>query len=711
VRIGDRHALLIVVISFITFGASSGFAQGIDATKLRGIVIDEEAAQYVGKWTHSTNTKPFVNDGYHHDGNADKGAKSAKFSARVPADGDYQVLFAYTHGSNRATNTPVTIESADGKKSVTVNQKKSPPLGGFIALGQFRFLAAKEAVIEVSNAGTNGHVIVDAVQIVTLEEFKLVQSEAKKPAPVKIAQKKPEKKTPPAEPAPQFQRQNPEGVSPLESQQLDALLAKHLGDMGQATLVGDEVFLRRVTLDLVGRQPTVDELEEFLADDSSSKRTAVVDRLLASQDYGRNWGNYWSDVIGSRQQEPQLTFHDYRPFKSWLAEQFNSDRKWDEMVFDMLTAQGKVGENPAGTFIAFHQANANRLAGETSRVFLSTKIHCAECHDHPFADIPMETFHGMAAFFVRAEAKIPHNESSQIELKSKTKGEHKIPGRKEEMIPVALHGQSGSAKYETGTSDLKRRALLAQWTVDPNNPYFARAYVNRVWARMMGRGFYEPVDDMGDDADGPILEDVHEQLAGHFISTGFDHKSVMRLIVNTKAYQRSIVAPSGSKQNPLVAARTKQLRGDEVFDSLVTAVELENVRPEKAKPTGAIRFPIPPKSTRDLVNDAFGYDPSFKDELLVRSMKQAMFMMNNVQLQKQIDADPKSDTYLARLVGAESDNTQAAIKLYRAVLARTPNETELGIVLAHVKRVSDRGEAFEDILWSLINSAEFTTRR
>ena len=192
----------------------------------------------------------------------------------------------------------------------------------------------------------------------------------------------------------------------------------------------DEVFLRRLTLDLCGRQPTVEELAQFAADQSPQKRSAVIERLLASSDYGRNWANYWSDVIGSRQMEPQLTFHDYTPFKRWLAEELNSDQPWDETVFKMLTAVGKVGDNPAGTFIAFHQANEKLLAGETSRVFLSVQIACAECHDHPFVDMPQETFHGMAAFFVRTEAKIPWNESDLIELKSKDKASTRCPARR-----------------------------------------------------------------------------------------------------------------------------------------------------------------------------------------------------------------------------------------------------------------------------------------
>jgi hypothetical protein len=112
-----------------------------------------------------------------------------------------------------------------------------------------------------------------------------------------------------------------------------------------------------------------------------------------------------------------------------------------------------------------------------------------------------------------------------------------------------------------------------------------------------------------------------------------------------------------------------------------------------------------------LVNEAFGYDPSLKDDLLVRSMKQAMFMMNNEQLQKQIDARPESETILAKLLAADADDASVAAKLYRLTLARAPSDRELGVVLAHVKQLGNRGTAFEDVLWSLLNSAEFTTRR
>ncbi len=700
---------LVVGLVAIIF-ASPAAAQSFDPAALRGIVVDDISAELTGSWMKSASVRPFVGEGYIHDENTDKGNKSVRFVLNVPADGDYEVLLAYTHGSNRDKKVPVEIYAADGVKTVYVDQSVPAALGnGFQPLGQFNFEKDKEVSIVISNRDTKQYVIADAVQVVTPDEFKLVQADAKKKPVVAKPPTKQEAvaKTPP----PARSKFNPtppsRDVAKLTPEKLDELLNDRADGMADVPQTSDEAFLRRATLDLIGRQPTRDELLAFVADASSEKRSAAIDRLLASEDYGRNWANYWSDVIGSRQQEPQLTFHNYGPFKRWLADELNAGTTWDEITFRMLTAQGKVGQHPEATFIGFHQGDANRLAGETTRVFLSVKIACAECHDHPFVDMPQETFHGMAAFFARTEANIPQLDSNGIEVKSKSKGEQRIPGKKGDVPPTPL----GGGALELGTDDLVRRGALAQWITSGDNPYFARSYVNRIWSRLMGRGFAEPIDDFGEDTLF-VLPEVHEAVADHFIASGFDHRDLCRLVMNTRAYGRALTEESAaSDEQSLAAVNTKPLRGDEVFDSLVAAIDLENITPPREKKTGAVRFPPPPKSTRDLVNAAFGYDPSFSDKLLLRTMKQAMFMMNNQQLDDAIDATPETETFLSKLLAAESDDKAAITRLYQHVLAREPTENELKIVLGHVEKVNDRPAAFEDILWSLLNSAEFTTRR
>jgi hypothetical protein len=153
------------------------------------------------------------------------------------------------------------------------------------------------------------------------------------------------------------------------------------------------------------------------------------------------------------------------------------------------------------------------------------------------------------------------------------------------------------------------------------------------------------------------------------------------------------------------------LRGDEVFDSLVAGLALPNITPEAPPAKPGIRFPPPPKSTRDLVNEAFGFDPSSEQSNVARTMQQAMFLMNNKQVQKQIDASPGAETMLAKVLSAESDNAAAIAKLYQQVLARKPTPKEISIAQEHLASVADRKTGFEDLLWSMVNSAEFLSRR
>jgi hypothetical protein len=226
----------------------------------------------------------------------------------------------------------------------------------------------------------------------------------------------------------------------------------------------------------------------------------------------------------------------------------------------------------------------------------------------------------------------------------------------------------------------------------------------------MGRGFYDPVDDMAEHQK-PVLTRVHEALSEHFVASGFDVKEVFRVVMNARVYQRQLPAKPLPGDHPFAVAVTSRIRGDEVFSSLSLALGLPNLTPPPMKATAAIRFPPPPKSTCDHLNDRFGFDPSLSAIEVTRTMGQAMLLMNNEQIQKQIDADPKSGTKLSQLLLKESDDRTAVEQLFLQVLARRPTEKEAKISLEHVQSVGQRGEAFEDLLWSLVNSAEFTTKR
>ncbi len=707
-RLPNHRDLKLALLSLFLLLPLSTLA----AEDLTGVVQDDTSADLYGEWSKSTHTAGYLGEGYIY--SPPVAEVKATFSLPLPADGKYQVLISYTANANRSETTLVRIRAADGDAEVRVNQQKTPEGPGiFQPLGEFEF-KGDAAVVEISTAGTDkGVIIVDAVRLLTAEQFATAKLKEPKFDPAKIAAKP---KTPaktqakpkesPAEAAPAFVRKEAtRKLAPLTAAALDKILAEHLGTVPDSDLATDAAYIRRLTLDLIGRQPTPDELSKFVADDSPGKRVAAVETLLTSPEFGRNWGAYWSDVISYRTPQPELTFLNYEPLQVWLAERFNKGEGWDQITYDLLTASGKVGDNPAATFVGFHQADKSRLAAETTRVFLSTQIQCAECHDHKFIEMPQETFHHLAAFFVRTQAKLPWNDSNGIVVSSKPAGEHRVPGGKTDLDPDAF----GMKKVGVGDSDIVRRAALAEWIVSPENPWFAKAFTNRVWARMLGRGFSEPVDEIGELGD-QVLPEVHAAVADHFVASKFDFRSLVRVIAATRAYQRQIHdAAAGEK--PFVTMTAGRLRGDEVYQSLVTAIELPNVTPEAVKPSDAIRFPPPPKSTRDLVNEAFGFDPSASQDTVGRSMQQAMFLMNNRQVQNQVDASPASETVLARIVATESDDQKVLTQLYERVLAREPNDKEREIAKRHIERVGNRQAAMEDLMWSLLNSAEFTSRR
>lgn len=689
------------------------FAADIDPAKLPGVVVDDVAAELTGNWSHSVHTRPFVGKDYRHC--VPGKDQQATYTLRVPESGHYHVLISYSIGGNRSDAVPIVIHTADGPETVTINQQQKPSLNVFHLLGEYRFEAGEVVVVIDAENTKQGVVIADAVQILTAEQL----AEVKKNLPVdqpKLAVGGPMGEAKPAEPpqekpqekAPPFERVA--GSKPrkaLSPEGLDALLQEHIGPIDEVALCDDESFLRRVTLDLLGRQPTPEEIAEFVeVPPSAERRALLVDRLLASPEFGENVANLWSDVISYRTPEPELTFLNYRPFQAWLAERLNEGTHWDEIVYRIVTASGKVGENPEVTFVGFHQADRSRLASETTRVFLSTQIQCAECHNHKFIDLPQETFHHVAAYFARVEAKLPWNDSNGIEVRSKAKGEHKMPGGKDDMTAAAF----GSATKEVGASDIARRTELAKWLVAADNPWFAKAFVNRTWARMMGRGFSEPVDEIGELGDH-VLPELFDDVAGHFIATEYDPKELYRTIALTKAYQRPLVESPKGYVKPFLILSPGRLRGDEIYKALAVGIELPNVTPPAVKPTDAQRFPPPPKSTRDLVNEAFGFDPSLAAESIARTMQQAMFLMNNKQVQGQVNAAEDSDTVLARLMAETADDNAVVTKLYQRLLAREPSQRELKIAGEHIAKLGNRKTALEDVLWSLLNSAEFISRR
>jgi hypothetical protein len=503
--------------------------------------------------------------------------------------------------------------------------------------------------------------------------------------------------------------------------EIDRFVAHELqaDNLEPAPLTTDEQFLRRVTLDLTGQLPVPADVTEFVADKDPNKRARLIDKLLDSDEYARHWAGYWRDVISARIADPRgrlLT----RAFDLWMADQLKNNRGWDTVVRAMLTAGGECrfdddGQHGANFFLASHRGPdaANEQAAETARVFLGIQIQCAQCHDHPFDQWKREQFHQLAAYYARVGERLVRDGQrlAGVELASLPRGEHQMPSKEDPrkgtvMTPTFLDGRSPGANLP----DRQRRKALADAVVDENDYWFAGAYVNRVWGELMGQSFYEPVDDMGPRKEA-VLAPVLVRLAASFRAGHYDVKQLFRTVLNSQTYQRQIrLGETPDQHLHFAAAYPTRLPADALWESLVGVLGTfggPRFQPGPGMGMAALYGFRP--GLEGLVKQEFDFDPSLKADEVEGSIPQALLLMNNPAINQRIQAT--GTNLLARILKAYPQDDDAVRMVYLRTLARKPTDGELQKCRSYIARAGTRAEAFEDILWALINSTEFQTKR
>jgi hypothetical protein len=507
-------------------------------------------------------------------------------------------------------------------------------------------------------------------------------------------------------------------TAPLQPGEVDRLIDGELAKAGVRPGPGltDEQFVRRVLLDLTGRLPVPADVTEFLADRDPNKRARLIDRLLDSPEFARHWAGYWREVLTARLTDARGRLF-ARHFEEWLAGQIRRNAGWADVVRAMLTAGGevrfaKLSENGGAFFLLSHVGadSANERAAETARVFLGIQLQCAQCHDHPFDDWKQVQFHQLAAYFARLKER-PLRENKKVvgfTLVTLPRGEHRLPDRDNPkkggvVHPRFLDGKSPGVRL----GDAARRRALANAVTGPDNPWFAAAYVNRIWGALMGQAFYQPVDDMGLQRDA-VFPRVLPRLAAAFRGSGYDTKAFFRAVLNSRAYQRQARLGDAADQHLLFAAvYPTRLPADALWQSLVNVLgKFAGPAPKGKAGFGPFRqF----GGLEGLVKQTFGFDPSARAEEVEGSIPQALLLMNNPQINQRILA--RGTNLLARILSAYPQDEDALRMVYLRALARRPTEREMGHCLQYISRTRNRAEAYEDILWSLLNSTEFQTRR
>jgi uncharacterized protein DUF1549/uncharacterized protein DUF1553 len=527
-------------------------------------------------------------------------------------------------------------------------------------------------------------------------------------------------------------------VADLSPAQIDRMVRAEWRKHGvtPAPRASDAAFLRRVWLDLSGTIPPADEVKKFLADPARDKRARAVDALLASPRYADHFTDYWDNVLLGRRPPPGLV--DRVQFRRFLHEAFEENRSWAWMAHELVAAVGRnspggpkkplmaalfpptvskaeaEGVNGATNWLLRFAQTPQDVGGTTARIFLGVRIQCAQCHDHPSEKWKQDDFRRFTAIFAKTGLRpVDPKEMGMIRRVDLIDGQGAgfgMAGNPELRAmaiakPTALDGTDFS-------SAPMRRTALADWMIRPDNPWFARAFVNRMWAYLLGRGFVEPIDDFRR-SNPAVAPEILDALAADFAAHNHDIKRLIRQICATEAYQR---AAAPAKGPPLWQHyRLRPLRPEELLAAVSSAVNLDNIMQllaYKADKLEKLKLDV-----KNAVTFLFDVDEDLPSDDYEGTIPQALMLLNG-QLTNGSIAGITPGSALRDLLRAATTDEEKIEALYLRTLSRPPSKDEMQHWLAFVNAphrglpqpLGPKQLAYEDFFWALLNSSEFVTR-
>ena len=444
-----------------------------------------------------------------------------------------------------------------------------------------------------------------------------------------------------------------------------------------APISDDAEFLRRVSLDLSGRIPPVARTRSFLADTNPNKRELIVDELIGTAQYQLHMGRYWTNVL-IPESENDFSLQYGRPmFEAWVQQRLRSNVPYNEFVRELITTNDTQdyysAPNPA-LFYASKQNLPENLASSVTRQFLGVRLECAQCHDHPFDRWTRRDFWGVAAFFQQTQNRTTRNSPQIIQAiaNALTSSKIEVDDTGEFVGPTVLDGE----ELEDISMAVARRTL-ADWVTDPENRYFSRMAVNRMWAYFFGIGIVDPLDDFAD-INEPTHPELLDDLANEFADSGFDMQTLIKGIVASKAYQRTSRQTDPTQSNPRCFARMsiRELTREQVFDSLsqATGHHIPYV-PERG-------FVVRSEDEKSDITSQFrmgslGIDPQ-------TTILQSLVLMNGAFVSRQTSVN-ESLTLAAILDFPDFDLGDRVDALYLAALCRFPTDSERSIAIDFVQ--------------------------
>ena len=471
-----------------------------------------------------------------------------------------------------------------------------------------------------------------------------------------------------------------------------------------STVCDDHTFLRRVTTDICGRIPAPDEVAGFLADTTPDKRARAVDRLLLEPDFADHWANKWVDLL--RPNPYRVGIKAVFNYDHWIRQSFHDRKPWDQFVRELVSAQGSTFHNGAVTLFR-DRREPEEVATMVSQLFVGVRLDCAKCHHHPFEKWGQDDFYSLAAYFAEIRHKgtgvSPPISGSEEFFYNGDKGKVRHPVTNAVITARPLFGEATPASDE---QDL--RSVLADWLTSTQNPLFGQVMANRVWADLMSGGLVEPVDDLratNPPTNGPLLKALGE----HFRDSGYSLTELVRMIANSHVYQLSSLpneTNAGDTRNYSRHYRHR-LRAEVLLDAVTQVTGIP--QDFEAMPPDSNAKQMWTHRGDSLFLDTFGRPDPNQDPPCERTsdstVVQSLHLMNSEKLARDISNDKGQ---AAQLAESQKSHDEIASELYRLVFGRDPVTEEIALVNELLSAEGAvRRHVIEDLMWAMMNSAEF----
>ncbi len=497
---------------------------------------------------------------------------------------------------------------------------------------------------------------------------------------------------------------------------IDELVFGKLKELGipPSPVCNDEVFLRRVSLDIGGRLPTEEETAAFLASEDPNKRDKAIAALLSSPDYADYFANKWTALLKNRRDDASDITSNFA-FHAWIRDSLLANTPYDQLVRELLAATGTVIANPA---VAWYKRvkEPKQQIEDVAQLFLGVRMQCAQCHHHPFERWSQDDYYGLAAFFSQVGRKPTDTRGEDLIFHKRGLAGAKNVKTGLTVKPIALGDEVGEISPAQDP-----RLRLANWMGGKQNPFFAKALVNRYWKHFFKRGLIEPEDDIRD-TNPPTNPELLAALEDHFIQSGFDLKELVRTITSSNAYQLSAQPNEHNLADTQNYSRyyPKRLQAEVMLDAIDrltgSTTSFANLPPG----TRAVTLPDNSYNKSSPFLRVFGRPESASvcecERVQSASLAQSLHLINAADIKTKLRG---ASGRAARLAKDKRPNEQKVTELYVAAFSRNPRPDELKTALDYLVEIPLKAdgkpmsktqaerENFEDLVWALINTKEF----